>query len=106
MPQPKLDDIASLLQAHPEVTNAQITGYTDRIGSKAYNLKLSERRANSVKDYLVSKGVSASRLSTVGKGEADPIVQCSEKNRTALIKCLEPNRRVEVEDITVQKRIR
>ena len=105
-PQPKLDDIASLLQAHPEVANVQVTGYTDRLGSQAYNLKLSERRAASVKAYLVSKGIDASRLSTRGKGEADPVVQCSEKNRTALIKCLEPNRRVDVEDITVQKRVR
>ena len=106
MPQTKLDDIASVLQAHPEVSNVQITGYTDRIGSKPYNLKLSQRRAEAVKTYLVSKGVAGSRLSTVGKGQEDPIVQCTEKNRTALIKCLEPNRRVEVEDITVQARVR
>ena len=38
-------------------------------------------------------------------GEADPIVQCSDKNRAALIRCLEPNRRVEVEDITVERRV-
>ena len=103
--QSKLDDIASLLQAHPEVTDVRITGYTDRLGPPAYNQKLSQRRADSVKAYLVHKGIDGSRLSTTGKGEADPVVQCSEKNRTALIKCLEPNRRVDVEDITVQKRV-
>ena len=104
-PQPKLDEIASFLRANPSVTNARITGYTDRLGSDAYNLKLSQRRADAVKTYLVGKGIDGSRLSTTGKGEADPVVQCSEKNRTALIKCLEPNRRVEVEDITVEKRV-
>ena len=83
----------------------RITGYTDRIGPQAYNLKLSQRRADSVKAYLVGKGIAASRLSTTGKGEADPVVQCTDKNHAALIKCLEPNRRVDVEDITVQKRV-
>ncbi len=104
-PQPKLDDIASLLQANPSVANVRITGYTDRIGSQAYNLKLSQRRADAVKAYLVGKGIDGSRMTTTGKGEADPVVQCSEKNRTALIKCLEPNRRVEVEDVTVERRV-
>jgi OOP family OmpA-OmpF porin len=104
-PQTKLDDIASVLQANPDVGNVRITGYTDRLGSKTYNQKLSERRAESVKAYLVGKGISSSRLSTMGKGEEDAVVQCTDKNRTALIKCLEPNRRVEVEDITIQKRV-
>ncbi len=106
LPQTKLDDIAALLQANPAVTNVRISGYTDRLGSDAYNLKLSQRRADAVKTYLVGKGIDGSRLTTMGKGKADPIVQCSEKNRTALIKCLEPNRRVEVEEITVEKRVR
>ncbi len=104
-PQTKLDEIASVLQANPSVGNVRITGYTDRLGSDAYNLKLSQRRADAVKTYLVGKGVAASRLSTMGKGEADPVVQCSDKGRAALIKCLEPNRRVEVEDITIEKRV-
>ncbi|RZA36053.1 MAG: OmpA family protein [Lysobacteraceae bacterium] len=105
MPSPKLDEIAAALQADPNVTDVDITGYTDRLGSEKYNLKLSERRANSVRDYLVSKGVDANRLKAYGKGEANPLVQCSEKNRKALINCLEPNRRVEVEQITVEKRV-
>jgi OOP family OmpA-OmpF porin len=105
MPQTKLDEIASVLQANPGVTNVRITGYTDRLGSKPYNLKLSQRRADAVKSYLVSKGIDGPRLSTMGKGEDNPVVQCSDKNRAALIKCLEPNRRVEVEDITIEKRV-
>ena len=103
--QPKLDDIAKLLNENSGISNVVITGYADRLGNDKYNQKLSERRANAVKDYLVSKGVAASRLTAVGKGEANPVVECKETNRAALIKCLEPNRRVEVEQITVERRV-
>lgn len=104
-PQTKLDDIAAVLSANQAVGDVRITGYTDRLGSAAYNQRLSLRRADAVKAYLVSKGVAGSRLSTVGKGSANPVVQCTEKNRAALIRCLEPNRRVEVEDITIERRV-
>ena len=55
MPQPKLDEIANALNKNTQVDNVVVTGYTDRIGSEKYNQKLSERRANAVKDYLVGK---------------------------------------------------
>ena len=105
-PAPKLDEIADVLRANPSVSNVKITGYTDRIGKPAYNVKLSQRRADAVKAYLVGRGIDGSRLTTEGKGPADPIVQCTEKNQKALIACLEPNRRVEVEDVTIEKRVR
>jgi OOP family OmpA-OmpF porin len=105
MPQPKLDEIAKALTANSEINDVVITGYTDRLGSSSYNQKLSERRANTVKNYLSAKGVSANRLKAEGKGEANPVVECSDKNRPALIKCLEPNRRVEVEQITIERRV-
>jgi OOP family OmpA-OmpF porin len=106
MPQPKLDDIAAALQADPSITDVDVTGYTDRLGSKKYNQKLSERRAGAVRDYLISKGVDASRLKAVGKGPDNPIVtDCKQKKRSELIACLAPNRRVEVEQITVEKRV-
>ena len=103
--QPKLDEIASVLNANPTVDNVVITGYADRLGSDKYNLKLSERRAVSVKEYLVGKGVAANRLVAEGKGEANPVVNCDNKKRADLIKCLEPNRRVEVEQITIERRV-
>jgi OmpA-OmpF porin, OOP family len=83
----------------------RITGYTDRIGTDAYNNRLSEKRAASVKDYLVRKGVAANRLSALGRGEANPVVQCDQKDQAALIRCLEPNRRVEIEEFTVERRV-
>ncbi|MEO5660780.1 MAG: OmpA family protein [Polaromonas sp.] len=103
--QPKLDEIATALKGNSEVNNVAITGYADRIGSKQANLKLSERRAAAVKTYLVSKGIEANRLKTEGKGEANPVVVCNDKKRPALIKCLAPNRRVEVEQITIERRV-
>ena len=103
-PQPKLDEIAAVLQRNPQIGKVRITGYTDRLGSEAYNLKLSQRRADAVKGYFIGKGVAAERLAAVGRGEADPVVQCRDRNQAALIKCLEPNRRVVVEEITVEIR--
>jgi OOP family OmpA-OmpF porin len=104
-PQPKLDEIAGVLSRYTDVTNVVITGYADNIGSDKYNQNLSERRAMAVKNYLVNKGVSANRMRAVGRGEAYPVVTCTNKNRPALIKCLEPNRRVEVEQITIERRV-
>jgi outer membrane protein OmpA-like peptidoglycan-associated protein len=95
--QPKLDEIARALRDNPGINNVHITGYTDRLGTDRYNLDLSQRRAEAVKSYLVAKGVEASRLSAVGRGETNAVVQCNQKDQAALIRCLEPNRRVEVE---------
>jgi OOP family OmpA-OmpF porin len=103
--QPKLDDIANVLNNNSSINDVTISGYADRLGSDKYNQKLSERRANAVKDYLVSKGVAANRLTAVGKGESNPVVECTDKKRADLIKCLEPNRRVEVEQITIERRV-
>ncbi len=103
--QAKLDEIATALKASPSVSNVVISGFTDRLGSDKYNQKLSEKRATAVRDYLVNAGVSANRLNAVGKGEANPVVTCNNKKRADLIKCLEPNRRVEIEQMTFERRV-
>lgn len=104
-PQPKLDEIADVLSRNAQINNVTITGYTDRLGSEKYNLKLSQRRAGAVKSYLTNKGIDAGRLTANGKGESNPVVECSNKKRVDLIQCLEPNRRVEVEQIVVERRM-
>lgn len=103
--QPKLDEIANALEQDTSINNVVITGYTDRIGPDGYNLRLSQRRADAVKSYLVSKGISDTRLTSVGKGKADPVVECHNKRRADLIACLAPNRRVEVEQITIERKV-
>ena len=67
------------------------TGHTDAIGTDAYNQKLSERRAQAVKDYLVSKGIPASKITTIGKGKTQPVAT----NKTA--EGRQKNRRVDIE---------
>lgn len=70
--EPVLDEAAQVLQDNPDI-RVTIEGHCDAIGSDAYNERLSERRASSVKRYLVSRGISGSRLETVGYGESRPI---------------------------------
>jgi OOP family OmpA-OmpF porin len=92
-----LDEVVTKIKSRPSLEVVMITGHTDRLGSASYNQKLSERRANIVKSYLVSKGVSESRLQAIGKGEAMPVVECKGNKATKkLIECLQPNRRVEI----------
>ena len=105
-PQPKLDEIAAALIDNSQVTNVMATGYTDRIGSMKYNQILSQRRAESVKSYLVAKGISPTRINAQGKGSTNPVVSCTDKKLATLIQCLEPNRRVEIDQITIQKVIK
>ena len=95
----KLDDLVSKLRdVNLEVVIA--VGHADRIGSDAYNMKLSVRRADSVKAYLASKGIAASRIYTEGKGKRQPVKDCQGTKKTKeLIACLEPNRRAELEAV-------
>jgi OOP family OmpA-OmpF porin len=79
-----------------------VEGHTDRLGSQAYNQKLSSRRAESVKSYLVaSGGIAAGKISAVGKSESAPVTRSGackgDKPTPTLIACLQPDRRVEVE---------
>jgi outer membrane protein OmpA-like peptidoglycan-associated protein len=70
---------------------------TDRIGDKDYNFALSERRADSVSTYLISRNVPGNRISTMGRGDTEPQVFCEGNRVTEEMKrCLQPNRRVHI----------
>jgi len=105
----KLDDLSGKVRGvNLEVVIA--IGHADSIGSDAYNQKLSVRRAEAVKAYLVSKGIEANRVYTEGKGEKQPVTGGKCKNMGAegrankkLIECLAPDRRVEIEVIGTRK---
>ncbi len=91
----ELNRVANVLKQYPE-TNIQIAGYTDSSGSEDYNQRLSERRAESVKNALVGMGVTPSRLTTIGYGESKPIAS----NNTEAGR--QQNRRVEIRIIPQQ----
>ena len=78
-----------------------VTGHTDRIGSQSYNMKLSERRAEAVKAYMVeSTGIPSDKITAKGMGKSEPVTkpgECKGKKSKKLIACLAPDRRVEVE---------
>lgn len=80
--------------------NLMVTGHTDRIGSSRYNQKLSEHRAQTVKDYLVNQNIQASRIDAMGKGETQPVTkagECKGAKSAKAIACLQPDRRVDIE---------
>ena len=96
-----LDKLIMELQT-VNVDSIQVTGHTDRLGSKAYNAKLSTRRAEAVQKYLVEVGgIAASKITAIGMGESQPETQpnaCKGSKATpALITCLRADRRVEVD---------
>ena len=83
---------------YADIRSVTVNGHTDRLGSQPYNQKLSERRAEAVRAYLVSRGVDASKVKSQGHGMGQPVKTCpDQKDRRALIACLAPNRRVEIE---------
>lgn len=104
--QTKLDEIGRVLTNTAQTTPIVIAGYADRLGSDKYNLKLSQERAEVVRDYLVGRGVAYNTLSAQGRGESNPVVECHQKKRADLIVCLEPNRRVEIEEVTIERRVK
>jgi OmpA-OmpF porin, OOP family len=77
-----------------------ITGHTDRLGSAAYNQRLSEQRAEAVRAYLVSRGLDANRIQAEGRGHTQPVTRaadCTGARDDRLISCLQPDRRVDVQ---------
>ena len=84
-----------------EIAMVTVTGHTDRVGSAAYNMRLSMRRAEAVKAYLAKLGIPAVKIVAIGKGETDPVTKSGEckgdKATKDLIACMQPDRRVEIE---------
>ena len=96
-----LDKLIMELQT-VNVDSIHVTGHTDRLGSKAYNAKLSTRRAEAVQKYLVDVGgIAPSKITAIGMGESQPETQPNDckgsKATQALITCLRADRRVEVD---------
>ncbi|HHU93595.1 MAG TPA: OmpA family protein [Alcaligenaceae bacterium] len=91
-----LDQVAEQVSTI-ELETLIATGHTDSTGPDAYNQKLSERRANSVKEYLLSRGVPADRIYTEGKGESEPVATNATREGRA------QNRRVEIEIVGSRK---
>lgn len=90
----KLDDLVAKIKAHQSIDSITVTGHTDSVGTKAYNQKLSERRANTVRNYLVKAGIDAKLITARGMGETHPVAS----NATAAGR--QQNRRVEVEVVS------
>lgn len=87
-----LNNVAKEIKAN-DAKRVTITGYTDRLGSAQYNMKLSQARANTAKSYLQAQGVKAN-IKAVGRGKANQVKACNGVTGQALKDCLKPNRRV------------
>jgi OOP family OmpA-OmpF porin len=94
----RLDSLASTLRAEG-LQEVEVVGYADRMGNPVYNEKLSKKRAEAVRAYLVAHGIAkASTVKTRWLGESEPTTSCpAGMKRKELIACLQPDRRVEVE---------
>jgi OOP family OmpA-OmpF porin len=95
----KLDaEVLGKLRELKDIRYIIVNGHADRLGAAQYNQRLSEKRAEAVRAYLVSKGVDAAKVETLGFGKTLPVKACpDQKERKATIECLAPNRRVVVE---------
>lgn len=92
-----LNETARTVKGVTQTYDVKVVGYTDRIGRPAANQALSRQRADTVKRYLVSRGVPENVIRVSGVGHRDAVVQCEGNHATpALIECLAPNRRVTV----------
>jgi Outer membrane protein and related peptidoglycan-associated (lipo)proteins len=89
-----LNNAVRMMNGAPKMT-VEVAGHTDGIGSAAYNLKLSQKRANAVRSFLISKGISADRLTAKGYGKSEPLVSPERTNKDRAI-----NRRVEFRVLT------
>jgi OmpA-OmpF porin, OOP family len=96
----RLNGIAQRLKTYQSLSTMRIVGHTDRYGSEEYNNDLSTRRASTVRTYLESQGIRASKTEVSGMGESQPVTKCSTSApRAVQIACLQADRRVNI-DVT------
>ena len=72
----ELDKLVQVMKKYPTMV-IRVESHTDNRGGNRYNMQLSERRAQSTVQYVISKGIDANRISGIGKGKTDPLVDCS-----------------------------
>jgi OmpA-OmpF porin, OOP family len=93
----KLDDLIVELNAWKSIDSITINGHTDKIGTENYNQTLSQKRAEQIKQYLATHGVTMQNVKALGFGERLPVVECDlQQVSKNLIACMQPNRRVEL----------
>lgn len=93
----ELAQLAGRLKTFEHLNAVHVAGHTDYLGSSAYNQKLSQQRADTVRHYLINQGLDADIVHAQGMGEGQPLMQCSNTGKRAeLIACLQPNRRVDI----------
>lgn len=92
-----LDKLAAYIHQLDRIDGITVYGYTDRLGSVPYNQQLSQRRADTVRDYLASRGIPEERITAIGRGKADQVEPCPGLSGRVLRDCLQPNRRIVVE---------
>lgn len=102
----QLDELITKLRGLTDVSSIVVEGHTDRIGSEAYNETLSQRRAQAVSGYLsANASLTGMPIRTEAMGERNPLKSCDGVHgTTALIQCLQPNRRVEVKIMGTEER--
>lgn len=93
----ELNELVAKIKEFGNVKDVSIVGTADRIGDSDYNVRLSQKRANAVKNYLAARGISVRGATVVAKGESDSVTDCSaDLSHSELVNCLQEDRRVEV----------
>ncbi len=87
--------ISEIREKENTISSIDVIGNTDRLGMKEYNYKLGLRRANTIKEYLIEHDV-LSKINTSSNGASNPVVECQIEKDEQLKKCLQPNRRVNI----------
>ncbi|EES2292526.1 OmpA family protein [Escherichia coli] len=90
------DELERIATKFSQADDVRIEGFTDPLGGKEYNRILSEKRAESVKEWFISRGFKAERIQATGRGADAPVALCPDMLGDGLKECLRPNRRVEI----------